>query len=342
MLGDRLENPAEAIGGYFGLDLPDFGEPYPQAIRYQSARAAIRAVLECNGIRRAWIPAYVCDSVLCAAQQAGVEVCSYMLDDALYPHQLPATLADDEVVLYVNYFGLCQSAVIRLQTQFPAERLIIDNSHAMFAPHSGVLATVYSPRKFAGLPDGGLLLHSPTLRIIAPVTEDTGSFERMKFLLLRAACSAREGYAAFNEARNSLNGLPPLAMSRLTQRLMRSIDWQQAKVRRHDNFAIMTHMLGDLNRLHWAPTDDDVPLCYPLALQGVDVAAIKASLAAQDIFTATYWPDAMSRIRPGSIEATLVHDTLFLPVDQRLDVAQAEMAARRVLELLHHGSRKKD
>ncbi len=329
-----MDNPTQAIGGYFGLDLPDYGELYPQAVRYQSARSAIRAVLECNGIRRAWIPAYVCDSVLRAAQEAEVETSTYALDENLDPQQLPYTLADDEVVLYVNFFGLCQSAVTRLQNRVAPEQLIIDNSHALFAPHDNVLATIYSPRKFAGLPDGGLLLHLPALDITAPAVEDTGSFERMKFLLLRMACSAREGYAAFNEARNSLNGLPPLAMSRLTRRLMRSIDWQQVRTRRHDNFAVMTRLLGELNGLHWAPTDADVPLCYPLTLKGRDVSALKASLAAEDIFTATYWPDALPRIHPGSIEATLVHDTLFLPVDQRLDLAQTESTARRVLQLL--------
>lgn len=331
--------PPQAIGGYFGLDLPDHGELYPQAVHYQSARAAIRAVLECNHIRRAWMPAYVCDSVLQAAREAGVETCTYSLDAALDPQDLPSTLTDGDVVLYVNYFGLSQSAIHRLQNRVAAERLIIDNSHALFAPHGNVLATVYSPRKFAGLPDGGLLLHSPALQIIPPVSEDTGSFERMKFLLLRSACSAREGYAAFNEARNSLNGLPPLAMSRLTKRLLRSIDWQHVRTRRRANFAVMKHWFGKLNRLHWAPTDVDIPLCYPLALQGADVSALRASLAAQDIFTATYWPDALPRIRPGSIEATLIHDTLFLPIDQRMDEAQTEMTARRVLELLQPAGR---
>lgn len=326
------------IGGYFGLELPDYGDFFPDTLRYQSARAALRAVFECHGIRRVWLPVYVCDSVWRAAEEASVEVCTYQLDDSLYPINLPETLADGEVMLYVNYFGLRQSAVARLQTQFRSERLIIDNSHALFDPPGRALATVYSPRKFAGLPDGGLLSPSATLQIAEPGQEDQGSYERMKFLLVRMACSAREGYAAFNEARNALNGLPPRSMSRLTRRLMRSIDWPLVGQRRRTNFAVMAGMMDDINGFRWALADGDAPLCYPLVLQGVDVAAIRARLAAQNVFTATYWPDAAPRVRPGSIEAALVHDTLFLPVDQRLDPAQTAEMGRRVLDALHHVS----
>ncbi|WP_297476102.1 hypothetical protein [Ferrovum sp.] len=329
-----MNNLREEIGGYFGLDLPEYGALYPQAVHYQSARSALRAVLECQGIHRVWMPAYVCDSVLRAADAAGIEARTYGLDNSLYPSDLPSTLLDDEVVLYVNYFGLCQSVVKRLQTQYLLEHLIIDNSQALFAPHNGELATIYSPRKFAGLPDGGLLLHSSRLSITVPSVEDQGSFERMKYLLLRTSCSAREGYAAFQEARNSLQNLPPMTMSRLTRRLIRSIDWQQVRSRRRDNFAVIAQRLNPMNAIQWLPTDDDVPLCYPLVLRGIDVAAIKAHLTAQNIFTATYWPDALPRLKPGSIEAALAQDTLFLPVDQRLDPTRMEIFVQYILDML--------
>lgn len=324
------------MGGYFGLDLPDYGEIYPQAIRYQSARAALKAVFECPHIHGAWIPSYICDSVLQAAEAAGVQIHLYALNTDLSPSDLPKRLSEGDVVLYVNYFGLCQSVVNQLQTHYLPEQLIIDNSHALFAPHGGNLATVYSPRKFAGLPDGGLLLHSSALQISAPEMEDTLSFERMKFLLLRTAHSAREGYAAFNEARNSLNNLPPQRMSRLTRRLMRSINWPEVADCRRKNFSIMDNLMMGHNASRWVVNHEDIPLCYPLFLPRQDVGKIKSKLAEQNIFTATYWPDVLPRLYPNSAEASLTQNTLFLPIDQRLNSAETGNMGRRILHLLQN------
>ena len=102
------------IGGYFGLDLPNYGDLYPDAIKFQSARAAIRAVLECNGITRVMMPAYICDSIIKAAVDAGVEVETYDLDEYLYPKNLPCKLPDHCAFIYVNYFGLSQQNINRL------------------------------------------------------------------------------------------------------------------------------------------------------------------------------------------------------------------------------------
>ncbi|NDU85528.1 MAG: hypothetical protein G3H99_02830 [Ferrovum sp.] len=333
-----MDNLKEEIGGYFGLDLPEYEALYPQAVHYQSARSAICAVLECNGLQRVWMPGYVCDSVLRAAEMAGIGISTYSIDDSLYPSDLPNTLSDGEVILYVNYFGLCQSVVNRLQKRYLPEQLIIDNSHALFAPHNGVLATIYSPRKFAGLPDGGLLLHSPALIISAPSVEDQGSFERMRYLLVRASCSAREGYKAFQEARDSLQNLPPLAMSRLTRRLICSIDWSWVRSCRRDNFARIAKWLNPINAIRWLPTEEDIPLCYPLVLSGVDVAAVKAHLSAHNVFTATYWPDALPRLKSGTIEAALTQDTLFLPIDQRLDLTRVDSLGQQILAILKTNS----
>lgn len=321
------------IGGYFGLDLPDYGDLYPDAIKFQSARAAIRAVLGCNGIAHVMMPAYICDSIIKSAVDARVEVETYDLDESLYPKNLPHILPDRCVVIYVNYFGLCQQNISRLLKEIPNDRLIIDNSHALFGPHTDALATIYSPRKFVGLPDGGLLIASPSLKIAPPMEEDQGSFERMRYLLVRAAYSAREGYADFDKARNSLRDLPPLVMSRLTKRLMRSIRWDQVSGRRRENYAGMARMLDAINEMRWTLGESDVPLCYPLTLMKCDIRRIKDELAALNVFTATYWPDALPRIKPNTIEAALVYKTLFLPIDQRLEPAHVEAVSKLVMKL---------
>ena len=328
------------VGGYFGLDIPDHGELYPDALKYQSARAATRAVLESNDIKHVLMPAYICSSIVKAAVDAGVAVETYDLDELCYPKALPSSLPDQCVLLYVNYFGLCQGNIARLLDTIPNQRLIIDNSQALFAARTEALASIYSPRKFVGLPDGGMLRASPFLRIAPPTEEDHGSFDRMRYLLVRMACSARDGYADFERARNSLQDSSPLAMSRLTQRLMKSIRWDQVSHRRRENYAAMAELIGAANEMPWTLGENDVPLCYPFTVRGSDAKTIRKELALRNVFTATYWLDALPRIKAGTIEATLINETLFLPIDQRLSSTQVEKLGKLVLALTRRSSRR--
>jgi hypothetical protein len=71
-----VESSAEIVG-YFGLELPDHGDTFPNAIKLQSGRAALRAVLECLDIKRILLPAYICDSVIQSVIDAGVVAKKY-------------------------------------------------------------------------------------------------------------------------------------------------------------------------------------------------------------------------------------------------------------------------
>ena len=332
---DCRKSPAE-IGGYFELDLPCHPDLHPDAMHFQSGRAAIRAVIEHAGIRRVWLPSYVCNSVISAVSDSGAAAEHYALDETLYPKDLPRALPERSAVLYVDYFGLCRNNVDRLLAEYPAERLIIDNSQALFAPHRDVLATVYSPRKFAGVPDGGLLKTSG-IKPVEPAEEDSGSFERMRSLLLRMAYSAREGYADFQQIGVSLRDTQPKRMSRLTQRLMKSIQWDEVAQCRRENFSVLARKLDAINERRWLPGEHDVPMCYPLTLSNRDIGRIRSVLAGENVFVPVYWQDAVPRIKQGTIEASLIEQTLFLPCDQRMDAGQSAMLGTRVLGLCEAG-----
>ena len=279
------------------------------------------------------LPRYICGSIIKSAFDAKLEVQTYYLDESLYPKSLPSPFPKNCAFIYVNYFGLCQKNVIRLKEEIPSSNLIIDNSQALFAKHLDVLASVYSPRKFVGLPDGGLLRASSYLNVVLPEKEDTGSIARMRHLLLRLAYSAREGYSDFQSARNSLQDTTPLMMSRLTQRLMRSIRWDEVIQRRKENFSIVAKKMDHINEMKWDYEKDDVPLCYPLMLPRGKVKQIKKELVSQNIFTPTYWPDSLPSM-PGTIEEFLFMDTMYLPIDQRLDRGQIDFVCNTVEDLL--------
>lgn len=193
---------ADEIGGYFELALPDFGDPYPAPfIKYQSGRAALRAVLEASSLTRVLLPAYMCDAVVKAVADSGRAIDLYRLNTDLLP-DIDVDLPPDTWLLYVNYFGLCADKVCFILENYPAGQLIIDNAQALFDCLDDRCVTIHSPRKFLGLPDGGIL-HAPRLPIHEPDYEDTNSLGRMEHLLIRASEGARSGYASFRDANRS-------------------------------------------------------------------------------------------------------------------------------------------
>jgi len=82
----------------------------------------------------------------------------------------------------VNYFGLCDDVVAEAQTRHAPEQIVVDNAQAFFAAPTRCRASLYSPRKFFGVPDGGFL-HSVTPPRDYP--RDTGSTARMAHLTKR-------------------------------------------------------------------------------------------------------------------------------------------------------------
>ena len=328
------EGTGKEIGGYFGLDLPYYPDLHPDALKYQSGRAAIRAVIEYADIDRVMVPAYVCDSVINAVVDSKAKIDFYALDDELYPMHLPHQPSDRCALFYVNYFGLCRNNTRRLLNEYPCDHIIIDNSQAVFAQHEDVLATIYSPRKFVGVPDGGLLRISPSMKLAPPAREDSESIARMHSLLVRLAYSAREGYADYQKIGFSLKNTMPLRMSRLTQRLLKSIHWDWVADRRRDNFLTIAKILDPINEKTWVMGERDVPMCYPLNILDSAIDRIKTELMERNIFVPIYWKDALPRIEPGSTEDSMTNSTLYLPIDQRLECAQVESVANLTLKLM--------
>jgi hypothetical protein len=322
--------PSDEIGGYFGLELPDHGDAFPTAIGFQSARAALRAVLESANTARVLLPAYICDPVIRAVVDAGAMVETYGLDDSLYPRDLPHRLSKNTVVLYVNYFGLCGTNVRRLLEVVPRCQLIVDNSQALLTPPTMGFATLYSPRKFVGVPDGGLLVTA--LTIGAPKREDTGSLGRMTHLLQRMAHTAQDGYVDFLASEDSLSDTTPLRMSRLTRHVLSSIDMTAVKRKRRDNFATLAIRLDEYN-VHGRQLDaESAPLCYPLVLPR-NVERLKSALLAKRVYVPTYWPEVRSRAY-GGIENELTNCCLMLPCDQRCSPDQMSSLADTIVSCL--------
>jgi hypothetical protein len=310
-----MDTPARrhAIGGYHELELGSRRtELHPGARRFQSARAAFLALLLHDGPRRIWIPWYMCETMVDQARIARVPVVRYGLEED-FTVSREVELEPGDWLLYVNYFGLCDGNVDDVLRRFPAHQVIIDNSHALFAPPRDCLGTIYSPRKFVGAPDGGLLLTGRAVPL--PVSEDTASVWRCVPLLLRLADCAEAGYPEYLKSQQSLVEQMPLRMSQLTRALLAAVDYEEVARRRRANFARLQALLGDMNRWPAKPGDGAVPLGYPVLAGSPE---LRRTLIASRVYVPCFWPhlvEAGSEVP--AFERHLARSCIPLPCDQR-------------------------
>lgn len=305
----------KALGGYFELEIPAGGGMYyPDALKYQSARSAFYALLLYCKPKRVWMPYYICDTMLAPLEKAGIEVAFYSLHSDF-------TIADDielkfsDKLLYVNYFGLCSAFQDELIKRYDPQQIIFDHSQAFFCKPKACLATIYSPRKFFGVPDGGFLITS--LEMQEPAIIDEDSINRSNHLLQRLAGEPEDGYAAYQQAEESLKLIEPRRMSLLTQRLLASVDYHAVKNKREFNFMELHSVLGGRNVIDLELDHVEGPMVYPY-IQDVMAAELKVKLISQRCFIATYWPECKGRLVGFEIEKKIVENLISLPCDQRI------------------------
>jgi hypothetical protein len=321
-----IDDVALSVGGYFGLELTSGREfPHIGLIGYQSARAAFLSLLRAGRPKRVWMPRYICDSMTSPLTSCGTEIVWYDLTDEMEVER-GVRLSGGDWLLYVNYFGVCGANVSSLLQRFPPEKIVLDYSQSFFSsPPTQAVATIYSPRKFFGVPDGGLIFSQ--VRLASSCEVDSQSADRMEHLIRRLGESPEAGYAAFLRAEESLNDLEPRRMSRLTERLLASIDFESVRRKRKVNFEVLRELLGSHSQLLAGMDGADVPLCYPFRAPNAELRQV---LVNNRIYVATYWADAVNRLTASQADG-LVRRMLPLPIDQRYGPEEMERISSIIL-----------
>lgn len=302
----------DAIGGYFGLELPASKDYlYPHAKRFQSARASFYALLLEGRPSKVWMPIYICDSMLAPLIKAHVEIEFYSLN-ADFTIKEKIKLEKNEWLFYVNYFGICTKNQLKILTKYQPDQIVFDHSQAFFQPPLNCLATIYSPRKFFGIPDGGLLVSK--LNINQPEEVDNGSVERAAHLLKRLSSTPESGYPDYQASEKSLMDFVPKTMSTLTDRILSSIDFEDIRAKRNANFNFLHNLLSENNMISIDANVIDGPLAYPFL---TSIETLKTVLIKNRIFVPTYWPECEDRAKHGSYEQELTRCLVPLPCDQR-------------------------
>lgn len=296
----------EAIGGYFELELRQGEHYHKDALRLNTARNCFEYILRARKYTKVYIPYYTCEVMLEPLNKCNVAYDFYHINEQLEPVEV-FHLEPSEAFLYTNYYGLKQQCVERL-AQIYGNQLIVDNAQAFFAAPLDGIDTFYSARKFFGVADGAYLYTDAHLDI---ELEQDQSYARMAHLLKRADIDAEAGYADFRKNDDALCGEPIKKMSRLTEKILCSIDYDKVHSIRRHNYQLFETKLGSSNKIHFILEEGSVPMIYPYWTN----VCIRENLINKRIYTATYWQNVLNWTNVGDIENILTQMLIPLPIN---------------------------
>lgn len=302
------------IGGYFELELTCGKELHTTAVRLHTGRNCLEYILKAFKYKKILLPNYICEVVIEPISALGLEYEFYRIDENLNPI-IPGGIDSTTAFLYVNYFGIKQKTVVELSQE--VKNLIVDNTQAFYAVTPTNIPSFNSARKFFGVADGAYLFCEASLSEQFPVAI---SVDRMVHLVKRIETGAESGYADYQMNDSALQSLPIQTMSNLTHRILDSIDYNEAAIRRVVNFSYLHDQLGAMNLLTIdIDLANDVPMVYPLLTNS---KLLRKTLIDNKIFVAKYWPNKDGWYNSSSYEEYLRDNLLAIPIDQRYSLEE--------------------
>lgn len=305
------------IGGYFELETCKQGKDYPHSgsFHLNSGRHALEFILRSQDKlpKAIWLPYYTCDSVFQPLNRLGIPYKFYHINSHLELDS-PVKLGPDEMIIVNDYFGLKDNYMHSLFWHYKGQ-VIIDCTQAWYMPEMLGAKQFYSPRKFFGLPDGGVAW-TPIQREL-PLEQDH-SADRCAHLLKRIDFDPSSGYQDFRDVSATISELPLRKMSKLTETLLGNFDHEEVRMIRRDNYEILYEALSDLNQIEAPDWKKFVyhgcPMIYPFVTKDKQ---LRRRLIDNNIFVAIYWPGISTWTPSGSFEIELSQNLIPLPIDQR-------------------------
>jgi len=349
-MGARTGSKRKVIGGVFGLESEVGGAVGPVPFLgggprlLGNARSGIWMVVQQTRPGQIWMPSYLCSSMLDGVPDRA-RVRYYDVDDTLRvtdPRWIEQVDHDD-LVVFIDYFG------------FPADRqslgaaktrgawVLEDACQAMLTEQVGEAAdfVLYSPRKFFGVPDGGILTARSDLPAsdvpLQKLPEDWWLTSWRSTLFRRdfdRGADRRDWFDLFRQAEASVP-VGPYAMSELASALVSRVDASAVARRRRENYALLLERLASCALFPRLP-DGVVPLGFPIRTSRRD--AVRQRLFAEDIFPPVHWP--IGDVVPPAHQHShrLSAEIMTLPCDQRYDRDDMNRIAEATARALHEES----
>lgn len=312
------------IGGYFGLEKLVSNEYYSNLIALNSARNSLLYLIKVKGIKKIYVPYYLCDSVFNVLKHNNIDFEYYNINYDFTP-KFSKDLEYDEYLYIVNYFGqLTKENILDFKDIF--KNIIIDNTHAFFQEPIYGIDTIYSCRKFFGVPDGAYLYTNSNILTDLEVDK---SKDRMKHLLGRYEECAYKYYKDFQKNDDVFEFEDIKQMSKLTHNILGAIDYEKVRRVREKNYIHLYNKLNKYNKL-----DLIIPngaFSYPFYSENSD--EIRQKLIDKKVYISKLWPNVLDDTRD-IVALKYSNNILPIPCDQRYDEDDMDYIVNIILNCL--------
>ena len=312
------------FGGYIEIEHYKGNEYHTGCLALNSGRNCLRYLIRARQIRKIMLPRLQCQVIEEVCRREGVQIQWYEVKALEKPYQ--DEQLEEVVFLYlINYYGQLEKNYLE-KLLAGHKRVIVDNAQDFFCgPIEGV-DTIYTCRKFFGVPDGAYLYTDAQADF---TLQADFSYDRMGFLLGRYECGAEKFYQNYreNEAWMDKQGLS--AMSALTHNILRSIDYERVEQTRTSNAKRLDAGLGENNLL----TVKNMTGAYLYPYFCADGEKLRKKLIERKIFVPVLWQNVLEDCDIDTAEYNFSKNMVPLPCDQRYTENDMDEVIAAVKEL---------
>lgn len=335
----------QIIGGMFGLEVASKAEartpPFLTArdLCLVNARSGISLLVKHLSPSQVWVPSYLCKVIVDAIDQDSTRLRFYEVNEKLeVTHDWMSSIRPRDLVIFIDYFGFPSDSASMIRAKDRGALVLEDACLALLSDGVGAFSdfVLFSPRKFVGVPDGGILrvncdIEFANISLKKPPSE--WWLKAFSASILRREFDVHGGDRSWFEINREIERTCPIgavAMSELSATILDGgIDYAVNAQRRTENYE---HLARGLERVAFFPnlTQGVVPLGMPIRVK--NRARIRQALFDHQIYPSILWP--ITDVVPDRFKDShlLAEELLTLPCDQRYDIADME----RMLGIICH------
>lgn len=301
-------------GGYLPLELPiqkkEYFDSVPERdiVRLNCGRSTFWYALKLIQPKKLYVPYLNCKNSTDPADMLGIPYEYYRLADDLTPDRIHPK--EDEAVLWINYYGnATEQQIQKVVKLYSDTNLIIDNCNAFFSKPIDGIYNCYSTRKFFGVCDGAYLIKN-NIEKFSLSEGESAIYAQFLMSVLEKGTNVVYPQSLKNEERL---GQDVCLMSKLTQRILESIDYGKVRKIRKRNMMCIHEQLKKYNEFE-VNVESDTHMYYPLLIQKDE---LRQRIISRHIYTPTWWRHVPAYFEQDTLETKLAKYMLMIPIDQR-------------------------
>ncbi len=345
---ERTKSPV--IGGVFGLAEAGAGATPPPfgagALFLANARSGILSVARALDPPTIWMPSYLCPVMVGCLGELRERVRFFQIagDLSVPDWSFLGKVREGDLACVIDYFGWPCSRTLMTELSAAGALVLEDACQALLTDGIGLDADylLFSPRKFLGVPDGGVLVPRGAAKLELELgdapeewshTAHEAARQRAEFDGRGAADDDRGWYELYQRSEAGPAG--PYAMSGVARALLdTAFDYEAIATKRRTNHARLRARLAEL-ALFPEPSPSVVPVGFVVRFASPeDRDRVREGLIAEGIYPPVHWPLA-GLVPPNFAESHLLsRRILTLPCDQRYGPEDLDRIADRVENLL--------